>query len=182
MEYKERDERKRAKYLEELEKIPKEKRIYIDESWIDHNETKTKSWSPVWKPTKWKQNWQKWWRTTIIAWVRGKEVLAPFRFEWTTNTQVFNLWIKEYLLLDLKEWDVVILDNASFHKSVETIKLIESVWAKILFLPPYSPDLNPIEQYWAVLKAYVRKFNISFDTFLQILDSFLNNLMWWFAS
>ena len=82
----------------------------------------------------------------------------------------------------MKEWDVVILDNASFHKSVETIELIESVWAKILFLPPYSPDLNPIEQYWAVLKAYVRKFNISFDTFLQILDSFLNNLLWWFAS
>jgi transposase len=114
--------------------------------------------------------------------VRGKEILAPFRFEWTTNTEVFNIWIKEYLLLDLKEWDVVILDNASFHKSFETIKLIESVWAKVLFLPPYSPDLNPIEQYWAVLKAYVRKFNKSFDTFLQTLDCFLKKLLWWFAS
>lgn len=93
------------------------------------------------------KNWQKWWRTTIIAWVRGKEVLAPFRFEWTTNTEVFNIWIKEYLLLVLKKWDVVILDNASFHKSFETIRLIESVWAVVLFLPPYSPDLT----YWTIL-------------------------------
>ncbi len=182
MKYKERNEESRSKYLEEIEKIPKEKVIYIDESWIDHNETKTRSWSPIWKPTQWEKNWQKWWRTAIIAWVRWKQVLAPFRFKWTTNTIVFNKWIEECLLPELVAWDVVILDNASFHKSTRTIELIESVWAKILFLPPYSPDFNPIEQYWAVLKAYVRKFNISFDTFLETLDEFLNKLNWSFWS
>ena len=170
MKYKERDEEKRKDYKEKLEKIPKEKRVYIDESWIDHNEVKSKSWSPIWKPTQWEKYWYNWWRTTMIAGVRENKVLAPFRFKWTTNTETFNKWIEICLVPDLEKWDVVILDNASFHKSEKTKKLIEDTWASILFLPPYSPDLNPIENYWAVLKTYVRKFNSSFDIFLQILQ------------
>jgi transposase len=118
----------------------------------------------------------------MIAWVKGNNILAPFRFKWTTNTEIFNKWIETCLVPDLEKWDVVILDNASFHKSERTKKLIEEAWASILFLPPYSPDLNPIENYWAVLKTYVRKFNSSFDIFLQILDDFLSKTIWWNVS
>lgn len=178
MKYKERDENKRKKYQEEIKNISKEKIVYIDESWIDHNEVKTKSWSPIWKPTQWEKYGFKWWRTTMIAWVRENKVLAPFRFEWMTNTNIFNDWIEKYLLPELEYWDIVILDNASFHKSSKTIELIESIWARVIFLPPYSPDYNPIENYWAILKNHVRKFNNSFDVFLEILDSFLNKTYW----
>ena len=174
MKYKERDEEKRKIFQEKLKNIPKGKIVYIDESWIDHNEVKSKNWSPKGKPTQWERYWQRWWRTTLIAWVREKKVLAQFRFNWMTNTDIFNTWVEKLLLPELEEWDVVVLDNASFHKSQKTIELVENVWAKLLFLPPYSPDLNPIEQYWAVLKTYVRKFNYSFDLFLTILDEFFS--------
>jgi transposase len=74
------------------------------------------------------------------------------------------------------------MDNASFHKSEKTRLLIEKRGAKLLYLPPYSPDLNPIENYWALLKLYVRKRNSSFDTFYQILDAFMSREKWLNAS
>jgi transposase len=77
---------------------------------------------------------------------------------------------------------VVVLDNASFHKSEQTRVLIEKRGARILFLPPYSPDLNPIENYWALLKLYVRKYNTSFDIFYHILDEFMSREKWLYAS
>lgn len=178
MKYKERDEKKREEFCRVLETIPEEKRVYIDESGIDHNEVKTRGWSPIGSPILWEKYWNSWWRTTLIAWVRGEYVLAPFRFEWMTNTEIFNNWVEDFLLKEIHHWDYVILDNASFHKSLKTKELIESVWAHILFLPPYSPDLNPIENYWALLKLYVRKFNTSFDSFLVLLDQFLNKCIW----
>jgi transposase len=95
-----------------------------------------------------------------------------------TNTDIFNTWVEALLLKEIHLWDYVILDNASFHKSLKTKELIESVGAHVLFLPPYSPDLNPIENYWALLKLYVRKFNTSFDIFYIILDQFLSKCNW----
>jgi len=83
------------------------------------------------------------------------------------------MWVEECLCSELTQGDVVILDNASFHKSDRTKLLIENRGAKLLYLPPYSPDMNPIENYWAILKKYVRKRNTSFDVFYEILDEFL---------
>jgi transposase len=74
------------------------------------------------------------------------------------------------------------MDNASFHKSQRTKELIEKRGARLLFLPPYSPDLNPIENYWALLKLYVRKYNTSFDIFYHILDEFMSKEKWCYLS
>lgn len=162
--------------------------IYIDESGIDHNEVKNRSWSPIGKPISSEQYGYRYKRTTLIAWTRrdnewwSMEVLAPLRFEGSTNTEVFNTWIEECLCPELKLWDVVVMDNASFHKSEKTRILIEKRGARLLYLPPYSPDLNPIENYWALLKLYVRKYNSSFDIFYQILDEFMSREKWLYAS
>ncbi|MFN5609385.1 MAG: transposase [Holosporales bacterium] len=72
-------------------------------------------------------------------------------FRGTCNTEVFNTWIEQQLLPILDDKSLVIMDNAVFHKSQKTKDLIESVGAKLLFLPPYSPDLNPIEKNSALL-------------------------------
>jgi transposase len=74
------------------------------------------------------------------------------------------------------------MDNASFHKSEKTRILIENRGARLLYLPPYSPDLNPIENYWALLKLYVRKYNSSFAIFYQILDEFMRRENWCYLS
>ena len=77
-------------------------------------------------------------------------------FEGTCNTSLFNNWLKQVLIPNLTAGQVLILDNASFHKSRESEKLIKAAGCKILFLPPYSPDLNPIEKCWANMKTLMR--------------------------
>ena len=96
-------------------------------------------------------------RTTVIAAYRQQKMEAPFRFKGHTNTAVFHKWVERCLAPVLAKDDWVILDNGSFHKSTKTKEAIEAKGAHLLFLPPYSPDLNDIEPQWATLKSNIRK-------------------------
>jgi len=91
-------------------------------------------------------------RTSCIGALYKGKLIAPFLFQGNTNTTVFNTWLKECLLPLLPKGKVIVMDNAVFHKSKETVELIENAGCSVLFLPPYSPDLNPIEHTWANLK------------------------------
>ena len=73
-------------------------------------------------------------------------------FKGTCDTELFNIWLKEILLPKTKKGDVIVMDNASFHKSPTTRKLIEDAGCELVYLPPYSPDLNPIENDFANIK------------------------------
>jgi len=97
-------------------------------------------------------------RQSIISGLFNGKFFSPMCFEGTCATRLFNTWLKEMLIPNLIPGQVLILDNASFHKSAESQKLVEDAGCKILFLPPYSPDLNPIEKYWANMKKKVREF------------------------
>lgn len=108
-------------------------------------------------------------QSVIAALFRGK-FLSPMCFEGTCDTSLFNTWLKQVLIPNLTPGQVLILDNASFHKSVESQKLVEAAGCKILFLPPYSPDLNPIEKYWANMKTKVRELLLKVHTFADALD------------
>ena len=68
------------------------------------------------------------------------------------NSLLFEAWVEKFLIKALVPEQVVILDNATFHKSIKTKQLIESVGCQLLLLPPYSPDFNPIEKFWAWFK------------------------------
>lgn len=92
-------------------------------------------------------------------------------FEGTCDTDLFNTWLKQVLIPNLIPGQVLILDNASFHKSIESRKLVEAAGCKILFLPPYSPDLNPIEKFWANMKAKVRELLPKAKSFSEALDA-----------
>jgi len=95
-------------------------------------------------------------RESFIAAQKEEQILAPFCYRGTCDTTLFNVWVRDFLLPELKPGQVVIMDNAAFHKSQETKKLIEAAGCRICFLPPYSPDLNPIEQVWANIKKKVQ--------------------------
>jgi len=95
-------------------------------------------------------------RESFIAAQKEEQILAPFCYRGTCDTILFNLWVKDFLLPELKPGQVVIMDNAAFHKSQETKQLIEAAGCRVFFLPPYSPDLNPIELVWANLKKKVQ--------------------------
>ena len=109
-------------------------------------------------------------RESFIAGKNGKNIIAPMCFKGTCNTELFNAWIEQVLLPELKPGQVVILDNAAFHKSPKTKELIESAGCKLLFLPPYSPDLNPIETFWANLKAKIKSIIDNFNNLSQAID------------
>jgi hypothetical protein len=92
-------------------------------------------------------------RHSFVAAKCGKKILAPMTYKGTCNAQLFEKWIEKILLPELKKGQIIIMDNATFHKSERTKILIESAGCHLLFLPPYSPDFNPIEMFWARFKT-----------------------------
>ena len=88
-------------------------------------------------------------------------------FEGTCDTILFNTWLEKVLIPNLKPGQVLILDNASFHKSKKSKELVEKAGCKMLFLPPYSPDLNPIEKCWANMKNRMRELLPKLKNFIK---------------
>lgn len=130
-----------------------------------HNE---KGWGKKGIPLLGKKSGKYYQRTNIIAGYINKKTIAPMVFNGSCNTDVFNAWVEKCLIKELKPGQNVIMDNASFHKSQKTKELIESVGCKLIFLPPYSPDLNPIEKFWANMKRYLK---YSITKFEQLYDA-----------
>ncbi len=96
-------------------------------------------------------------RTNVIGALLGGFLLTMSLFETTINTVIFNQWVLQDLIPKLPSKRVVILDNATFHKGEEMVNALEAGGHTILYLPPYSPDLNPIEKKWAQAKLRRRK-------------------------
>ena len=94
---------------------------------------------------------------SIIGAVSIHKVEAALYGEWATNGEIFYSFIEKVLLSQLKPRHIVIMDNVKFHLQSRIRELIESKGSKIIFLPPYSPDLNPIENMWSKIKNTLRK-------------------------
>lgn len=116
-------------------------------------------------------------RTNVIgAWSTANKLFATAIYDHTINKQTFLAWIKDHLICHLKAGIVVIMDNAPWHKENDIKELIESSGAKLIKLPPYSPDLNPIEHAWANLKHYVRSAKNIFKSFADNLNTQINKM------
>lgn len=98
-----------------------------------------------------------WKTTTFIAGLRSTGMVAPFVIDCAVNRVVFETYVAKVLVPELKPGDVVVMDNLSSHKGPAVRQMIEAVGASVLYLPPYSPDFNPIEKAFAKLKAKLRK-------------------------
>ena len=98
-----------------------------------------------------------WKTTTFIAGLRHNRVTAPMVTDGPMNGALFLAYVREFLCPTLEPGDVVIADNLSSHKIAGVAQAIEAVGATLVYLPPYSPDLNPIEKLFAKLKALLRK-------------------------
>lgn len=97
-------------------------------------------------------------------------LIAPLTFEGSCNRQVFEKWLEEMLIPQLKPGQVVILDNATFHKSEKITQLVTLAGCQLNYLPPYSPDLNKIEHYWFPIKNRVRKTEGTIEDFRDRVD------------
>ena len=143
----EASEARRDEYFEEIKGIELQRLVYIDESGIDMSITKDRGWGKKGKPLRAKKNGKYYQRTNIIAGLNLNNPIAPMVFNGNCNTKLFESWVEQFLIKELSPGQVVIMDNAAFHKSQKTKELIESVGCTLIFLPPYSPDLNPIEKF-----------------------------------
>ena len=164
----EANEEKRLKYQEVIKDIPKEKLVYIDESGIDMNICKERGWGKKGEKLVGKKSGKHYERTNIIGGLLNNKAIAPMVFIGSCNTELFNSWVEQFLIKELKPGQFVIMDNASFHKSEKTRELIESVGCKIIFLPAYSPDYNPIEKFWANMKRWIKD---NINKFIELYDT-----------
>lgn len=98
-----------------------------------------------------------WKTTTFLAGLSADGLIAPFVLDGPMNGEAFRAYVEHVLVPELKPGDMVILDNLSSHKDAEAARLVAAAGAQLLFLPPYSPDLNPIEMMFAKFKALLRK-------------------------
>ncbi len=104
-----------------------------------------------------KHDWGAKGRTNVIGALLGGVLLTVSMFESTINTDVYTAWVKQDLIPKLPPQSIIVMDNATFHKGNEMKIVIEEAGHTLLYLPPYSPDLNPIEKKWAQAKALRRR-------------------------
>ena len=128
----------------------------MDETWASTNMAPRRGWGPRGKKLIGKAPHGHWRTMTFIAALRCDRIDAPYVFDHPINGLTFTAWVEQCLVPTLKPGDVVILDNLGSHKGKAVRHAIRAVGARLLFLPPYSPDLNPIEQVFAKPKHLLR--------------------------
>jgi len=105
----------------------------------------------------------------VAGWCE-RQVIAPLTFQGYCNTSLMEVWVEQILVPELRPGQVVVMDNASFHKSQRIEQLIEQAGCELLFLAPYSPDLNKIEKFWARLKHHLGKTLGRFESLWDAVD------------
>lgn len=154
--YSEANADKRKQFLEEIQNIDPALIVYSDETGIDDNEVSTAGWAPRGERCHAIKKAERKVRYNITAALNQNQLFAPFLFEGYSTAHTFATYVEQVLVPALRPGMVVVIDNARFHKSKKVIELIEAAGCKIMFLPPYSPDFNPIEHWWAPVKNSIR--------------------------
>ena len=131
--------------------------VFIDETAVTTKMTRLRGRAPCGKRLEADAPFGHWHTQTFIAGLRVGELTAPWLLDRPMNRQAFDLYIETQLAPTLKPGDVVIADNLACHKSQKAQTILRQRGCWMLFLPPYSPDLNPIEMAYAKLKAHLRK-------------------------
>lgn len=130
--------------------------IFIDETWAKTNMTRTRGRAPIGQRLLAKAPHGHWKTTTLIAALGFEGVRCSTLVDGAVNGDVFEGFVEQVLVPELKPGDVVVMDNLSSHKRASTRARIEAAGAELVFLPPYSPDLNPIEMIFSKVKQMLR--------------------------
>ena len=154
--YKERKHCQRILYLQKLRKYVKENSskniIYADESGFSEHVYNPHAWSERGDKIYGEKHGKRSKRTNLIMAQRGKDWLAPVLFVGSCTAKLVEEWLENHLFKELKYTSLIVLDNAPFHRKNILHEIANKHGHKILFLPPYSPDFNPIEKSFGALK------------------------------
>ncbi len=157
--------------------------VFIDETATKTNMTRLYGRSPVGERVYGTAPFGRWGTQTFIAGLTTQGLIAPWVIDAAMNRVTFNTYVETQLAPALEPGTVVILDNLSTHKSVEAERILRERGCWLLFLPPYSPDMNPIEMAFSKLKAHLRRIGArTFDDLIkaigQICDFFSPEECW----
>ncbi len=131
--------------------------VYVDESGFAHDMPRTHGYSTKGKRCYGELDWHAKGRVNAIGAIIGKKLLTICLFEFNIDSDIFYTWLTKDLIPKLPKKSVIVMDNATFHKRKDMIQAIEDKEHILEYLPPYSPDFNPIEKKWAQVKAIRRQ-------------------------
>ncbi|OBQ84242.1 transposase [Mesorhizobium sp. WSM3873] len=167
--------RRRAQWLAYQNRIDPARLVFIDETWTKTNMAPLRGWAPVGQRIKAKVPHGDWKTMTFLAALRHDGITAPWLIDGPINGERFRLYIETVLVPTLKPGDIVVMDNLGSHKGKAVRRTIRKAGAKLILLPKYSPDLNPIEQFFAKLKHWLRKAaKRTAETVCQAIGEILN--------
>jgi transposase len=149
--------RRRAQWKRYQSRLDPARLVFIDETWAKTNMTRTHGRSRRGERLVAKVPHGRWHTLTFLAALRSDRIDAPCVIDGPINGESFRAYVEQMLIPTLKQGDIVIIDNLGSHKGKAVRRAIRAAGAKLFFLPPYSPDLNPIEQVFAKLKTLLRK-------------------------
>lgn len=133
--------------------------VFIDETWAKTNMTRTHGWCTKGEPLIDKVPHGHWKTLTFIAGLKHDGIVAPCVIDGPINGESFTAWVEQFLIPELEPGSIIVIDNLGSHKGAQVRRLLKKAGIKLFFLPPYSPDLNPIEQVFSKLKRLLRKAN-----------------------
>ena len=166
--YYEQDPEKVALFLKNFNSLKHLVPVYIDETRFDtyfYREYNRSLKGPL---IKGKVSGRRYQRISLVAGLTNGELIAPMTYEETMTSEFFEAWFQKFLLPTLNKPSVIIMDNARFHRMGKIELLCEEFGHKLLPLPPYSPEYNPIEKTW----AHIKKVLPSCNTFFESLSSY----------
>jgi putative transposase len=131
--------------------------VFIDETWAKTNMAPLRGWAPKGERLPGKAPFGHWNTMTFLAALRHDRVSAPWIIDGPINAERFGIYVEKVLVPELKPGDIVIMDNLGSHKSKAIRDAIRAAGARLLFLPKYSPDLNPIEMLFSKIKHWLRE-------------------------
>jgi transposase len=154
--------------------------VFLDETGASTNMVRRYGWGPKGARLIAAAPHGHWRTTTLVAGLRASGIIAPFVLDGPMTGEAFHAYVTQVLVPALEPGDAVVMDNLSAHKVAGVEKAIRAAGASVLYLPSYSPDLNPIEQVFAKLKALLRKAaartrDALWDTIGALLDAFSPN-------
>ena len=149
--------------------------MFVDETGTTTSMTRLRGWGRPGKPLVGKAPHGHWMTQTFVAGLRHDGIAAPMLLDTPMTGRIFQQWLTEHLIPELPPGSIVVCDNLPAHKVAGVRECLEAAGMGLLYLPPYSPDLNPIEQVFAKIKTLLRRAAPrSFDAIITALQSILN--------
>ena len=172
--------RRRARWKAHQGKLDPKRLVFVDETWVKTNMARLRGWHARGKRLVERAPHGHWRTMTFLAALRSDRIDAPCVIDGPINGRSFLAYVEQILVPTLAPGDIVVMDNLGSHKGTAVRRAVRAAGAKLLFLPPYSPDLNPIEQAFAKLKhlmrqAAERSVEATWKRIGHLLDRFTND-------